>query len=116
MALDCVVLVRLDKKHLNKSFALKRLLHFSALVSVQSCIATWSWDSTKIPDNFNRFTVTKKAEPDIELLYNNQPVRNLAFVAEIIEKVVAQQLTSYLQENNLNGLTRSVIRYIESEE
>ena len=75
-----------------------------------SRIVMLSLESSTVPDEFKVAQVSpllKKAGLDTELLSNYQPVSNLAFLSKIIEKVVAQQMTSYLNENNLDELLQS---------
>ena len=75
-----------------------------------SRIVTWSLESSTVPDEFKVAQVSpllKKAGLDTELLSNYRPVSNLAFLSKITEKVVAQQMTSYLKENNLEELLQS---------
>ena len=75
-----------------------------------SRIVTWSLESSTVPGEFKVAQVSpllKKAGLDTEFLSKYRPVSNLAFLSKIIEKVVAQQMTSYLNENNLDELLQS---------
>ena len=85
-------------------------LSINALLPVVSRIVTGSLESSTVPDEFKVAQVSpllKKAGSDTELLSNYRPVSNLAFLSKITEKVVAQQMTSYLKENNLEELQSS---------
>ena len=106
------VIVKAASKHCDLDPAPSWLLKLpiNALLPVVSRIVTWSLESSTVPDEFKVAQVSpllKKAGLDTELLSNYRPVSNLAFMSKIIEKVVAQQLTSYLNENNLDELLQS---------
>ena len=106
------VIVKAASKHCDLDPAPSWLLKLSinALLPVVSRIVTWSLESSTVPDEFKVAQVSpllKKAGSDTELLSNYRPVSNLAFLSKITEKVVAQQMTSYLKENNLEELLQS---------
>ena len=52
----------------------------------------------------------KKATLDPEILKNYRPVSNLSFVSKVLERVVAQQLTSYMTDNNLHEYLQSAYK------
>ena len=111
------VIVKAASKHCDLDPAQSWLLKLSmnALLPVVSHIVTWSLEYSTVPDEFKVAQVSpllKKAGLDTELLSNYQPVSNLAFLSKITEKVVAQQMTSYLKDskNCFNRLTRRAIR------
>ena len=58
----------------------------------------------------------KKADADPEDLASYRPVSNLPFIGKLMERVVARQLTQYLQENGLNDPFQSAYRAEHSTE
>ena len=58
----------------------------------------------------------KKPSLDHEQLSNYRPVSNLSFISKAIEKVVANQLISYINENNLNETFQSAYKQYHSTE
>ena len=46
--------------------------------------------------------VLKMPNLDPENIKNNQPISNLPFLSKMLEKAVAQQLTDFLNTNNVN--------------
>ena len=65
------------------------------------------------PDAYKSALVTpvlKKSNLDLHVLKNYRPVSNLGFVSKVIEKVVASQLTSYLDNHNLAEPCQSAYR------
>ena len=103
------VIVKAASKHCDLDPAPSWLLKLSinALLPVVSRIVTWSLESSTVPCEFKVAQVSpllKKAVLDTELLNNYRPVSNLAFVSNTLEKVVAQQMTSYLKEHHLDEL------------
>ncbi|MCJ8729682.1 hypothetical protein PDJAM_G00109140, partial [Pangasius djambal] len=54
--------------------------------------------------------LVKKPDLDPSNLTNYRPISNLPFLSKILEKVVAQQLISYLQSNNIYELYQSGFR------
>ena len=105
-------IVKAASKHCDLDPAPSWLLKLSsnALLPVVSRIVTWSLEYSTVPDEFKVAQVSpllKKAGLDTELLSNYRPVSNLAFLSKITENVVAQQMTSYLKENNLEELLQS---------
>ena len=61
-------------------------------------------------------TLIKKPGFNSELIQNCGPVSTLPFLSKIIEKLVAQQLTSYLQHNKLNEMLQSSYKKYHSVE
>ena len=51
----------------------------------------------------------KKPSLDPEVLCNYRPVSNLPFVSEVLEKIIAAQLTSYMRENRLRCTSRLIV-------
>ena len=58
----------------------------------------------------------KKALLDAETMKNYRPVSNLEYVAKLLEKVVVQQLSEYLQVNDLNEALQSAYKRYHSTE
>ena len=58
----------------------------------------------------------KKPSLDHEVFKNYRPISNLAFISKICEKVVACQLTSYLNSNNLTESFQSAYKKMHSTE
>jgi hypothetical protein len=52
----------------------------------------------------------KKIGLNPESLLNYRPISNLPFISKVIERVVAKQLTVYLQENDLHDQFQSAYR------
>ena len=52
----------------------------------------------------------KKATVGSEILKKYRPVSNLLFVSKVLERVVAQQLTSYMTDNNLHEYLQSAYK------
>ena len=117
------VIVKAASKHCDLDPAPSWLLKLSInalLPVVSSHIVTWSMESSTVPDEFKVAQVSpllKQAGLDTELFSNYRPVSILAFLSKTIEKVVAQQMTSYLKENNLEELLQSTYKkghYVET--
>ena len=69
--------------------------------------------SSEVPTSMKSAVVTpllKKATLDPEILKNYRPVSNLSFVSKVLERVVAQQLTSYMTDNNLHEYLQSAYK------
>jgi len=58
----------------------------------------------------------KKPTLDVSEKKNHRPVSNLTFLSKIIERMVAKQLTDYLQVNNLLPELQSAYRRHHSTE
>ena len=58
----------------------------------------------------------KKPGLNSESLQNYRPVQNLSFISKVVERVVAQQLTSHMRENNLHEQMQSAYRQNHSTE
>ena len=52
--------------------------------------------------------MTNNRSPKLEFIYNYISVSNSEFLSKIIEKVVAQQLISSVQDNPLNKMLQEV--------
>ena len=69
--------------------------------------------SSEVPTSTKSAVVTpllKKATLDPEILKNYRPVSNLSFVSKVLERVVAQRLTSYMTDNNLHEYLQSAYK------
>ena len=69
--------------------------------------------SSEVPTSMKSAVVTpllKKATLDPEILKNYRPVSNLSFVSKVLERVVAQRLTSYMTDNNLHEYLQSAYK------
>ena len=69
--------------------------------------------SSEVPTSIKSAVVTpllKKATLDPEILKNYRPVSNLSFVSKVLERVVAQRLTSYMTDNNLHEYLQSAYK------
>jgi len=54
--------------------------------------------------------VLKKASLDKLDLKNYRPIANLTFVSKVVEKVACEQLTEYLNDNNLLPVHQSAYK------
>ena len=89
------------------------------LLPILSRIITTSLQSSTVPDKFNIGYISpllKKPGLNSESLHNYRPVQNLSFVSKVIERVVAQQPTSHMRENNLHKQMQSAYRQNHSTE
>ena len=78
-----------------------------------------SLQSSTVPDKFKIGYISpliKKPGLKSESLHNYRPVQNLSYVSKDIERVVAQQLTSHMRENNLHEQMKSAYRQNHSTE
>ena len=76
-------------------------------------IISASLRSSEVPTSMKSAVVTpllKKATLDPEILKNYRPVSNLSFVSKVLERVVAQRLTSYMTDNNLHEYLQSAYK------
>ena len=60
--------------------------------------------------------IVKKASLDLSLLTSYRPISNLSFISKVLECVVARQLTSYLNLNQLMPCYQSAYRWNHSTE
>jgi hypothetical protein len=82
-------------------------------------IVNSSLSSGVVPSSFKSAVVTpllKKPGLDPEALKNYRPVSNLGFLSKVLERAVAEQLQSYLQENKLLAQMQSAYRKYHSTE
>ena len=78
-----------------------------------------SLSTGNVPDSFKTALVTpllKKSTLDANILKNYRPVSNLPFISKVLEKAVANRLTTYLTENNLIEPFQSAYRKVHSTE
>ena len=54
--------------------------------------------------------ILNKRGSDINVLTNYRPISNIAFVAKITERFVAQQLQHFMDENGIYGVYQSAYR------
>ena len=86
-----------------------------------SRIITTSLHSSTVPDKFKIGYISpliKKPGLNSDSLQNYRPVQNLSFISKVVERVVAQQLTSrmMMRENNLHEQMQSAYRQNHSTE
>ena len=89
------------------------------LLPMLSRIITTSLHSSTVPDKFKIGYISpliKKPGLNSDSLQNYRPVQNLSFISKVVERVVAQQLTSHMRENNLHEQMQSVYRQNHSTE
>ena len=87
--------------------------HLTTLAPTLTAIVNLSLSSGIFPLEWKRALVTpllKKQSLDPQSLSNYRPVSNLPFISKVVEQVVAKQITSYLQENNLYPQFQSAYR------
>ena len=85
----------------------------SELLPTITDIINASLRSSEVPTSMKSAVVTpllKKATLDPEILKNYRPVSNLSFVSKVLERVVAQRLTSYMTDNNLHEYLQSAYK------
>ena len=66
-----------------------------------------------VPSSFKQALVRpllKKPSLDPESLQNYRPVANLSFISKVLERIIADQLYAYLDENDLYGKMQSAYR------
>ncbi len=88
-----------------------------ALLPILSYIINTSLQSCTFPQKLKEALVRpsmKNTDMDSESLKNYRPISNLAFLSKIIEKCVAIQLTSYLEDNKLLSRYQSGYRKYHS--
>ena len=82
-------------------------------------IINLSLQKATIPSELKRAIVIpsiKKPSLDPNILANYRPISNLPFISKVLERVVAQQLQQYLQENELYDTLQSAYRANHSTE
>lgn len=90
-----------------------------SLVAVITGIINRSLSEGYVPQMFKIANVCprlKKPTADPNTLENYRPVSNLPFLSKVLEKVVAQQITTYLDVNNLVDPLQSAYRKAHSTE
>ena len=78
-----------------------------------------SLQSSVMPEKYKTSYISpllKKTGLNPESLLNYRPLLNLPFISKVIERVVAKQLTVYLQENDLHDQFQSAFRKDHSTE
>lgn len=93
------------------TWMLKR--HATTLAPVITHIANISMAAGLFPEEWRHAIIRpllKKPSLDQKQLKNYRPVANLPFLSKLIERVVALQLRSYLDENNLLPVYQSAYR------
>ena len=101
------------------TWLLKEPALLQAVLPTLTTAVNYSLTSGNVPECLKKAVITpliKKAGLDSENLKNYRPVSNLPFVGKILEKVVAQQLSQYLQQNGLNDKFQSAYRREHSTE
>ncbi|KAK6186610.1 hypothetical protein SNE40_005900 [Patella caerulea] len=69
----------------------------------KSCVPTSLKTALVIP-------LLKKPSLDCEILKNYRPVSNLEFIGKVLERVIARQITNYLQANDLHEPLQSAYK------
>ena len=91
----------------------------SILIKTITDIVNKSLSSGIFPDQFRTAHVTpllKKPNLEKNDFKNYRPVSNLSFLSKVIEKIVAQRLSSYLENNSLTNKFQSAYRKFHSTE
>ena len=89
------------------------------LITPITNIINYSLKEGSFPNCFKIAYVTpllKKPSLDRNLLKNYRPVSNLSFISKLIEKVVANQLNSYINKEGLSNLNQSAYKRLHSTE
>ena len=89
------------------------------LLPIVSHIVVTSLQSSVMPEKYKTSYISpllKKTGLNPESLLNYRPISNLPFISKVIERVVAKQLTVYLQENDLHDQFQSAYRKDHSTE
>ena len=89
------------------------------LVPIVSYIVVTSVQSSVMPEKYKTSYISpllKKTGLNPESLLNYRPISNLPFISKVIERFVANQLTVYLQENDLHDQFQSAYRQHHSTE
>jgi len=98
---------------------LKDSLILEALLPhITACINT-SLSSGCVPDCYKVAIVTpllKKDDLDVNTYKNYRPVSNLPFLSKVLERVVADQLTKHMSDNNMYDPLQSAYRAAHSTE
>ena len=93
--------------------------NLDTLLPLLTQIVNSSLSAGDVPDSMKEAIVTpllKKSNLDPELLKNFRPVSNLSFVSKLVERVVADRLTSHMQENGLHETLQSAYKKHHSTE
>jgi hypothetical protein len=99
------------------TWLLKKSLHLIAPFITN--LANASLSTASVPTSMKVAIVTpllKKENLDLSVISNYRPVSNLSFISKVLEKIVKQQLTSYLESNNLLPIFQSAYRANHSTE
>ena len=89
------------------------------LITPITNIINYSLKEGSFPNCFKIAYVTpllKKPSLDRNLLKNYRPVSNLSFISKLIEKAVANQLNSYINNEGLSNLNQSAYKRLHSTE
>ncbi|KAK2172336.1 hypothetical protein NP493_968g00004 [Ridgeia piscesae] len=89
------------------------------LLPIVSHIVVTSLQSSVMPEKYKTSYISpllKKTGLNPESLLNYRPISNLPFISKVIERVVAKQLTVYLQEHDLHDQFQSAYRKDHSTE
>ena len=89
------------------------------LVTPITNIINYSLKEGSFPNCFKTAYVTpilKKSNLDRNLLKNYRPVYNLSFISKLFEKVVVEQLNSYINGEGFSNVKQSAYRRLHSTE
>jgi hypothetical protein len=90
-----------------------------AAIEMLCTIVNWSLDRAVLPTAHKTAHIRprlKKSSLDSSEMKNFRPVSNLSFISKLAEKVVAAQLTAYLEENNTTLPLQSAYKALHSTE
>ena len=79
----------------------------------------FSLSTSTVPNQFKSAVITpisKKPSLDSNVLRNLRPVANLPFISKVVERVVALQISTYLEKNDLNDVYQSAYKQSHSTE
>ena len=85
--------------------------HIDFLCPVLARIINASLSSSVVPSPMKHAVVTlilKKRCSDVNLLTNYRPISNIAFVAKLTERFVAQQLQHFMDVNGIQSLPKRI--------
>ena len=85
----------------------------SELLPVMTNIINSSLRSSQVPKSMKSAVVTpllKKSTLNPDILKKYRPVSNLSYISQLLERVVAKQLTDYMTENNFHEHLQSAYK------
>ena len=116
---DCAFVAWSNKAYLPSHVILILFLALNTLLPFISKIINTALQSGQMPSQLTVVKLRpliKKPSLDHTQFSNYRPVSNLTFISKEIEKLVANQLISYINENNLNETFQSAYKQYHSTE